>query len=90
MDSLMAVRFILENWKLDNLSAAILLDIKDLMLEFEACLLQHTLRERNVAADFLGSLGHSSPPSLRIWDSPPSGVRPILTGEQLGTCFLRF
>ncbi|GKV09103.1 hypothetical protein SLEP1_g20649 [Rubroshorea leprosula] len=90
MDSLMAVRFILENRKPDNLSAAILLDIKDLMLKFEACLLQHTLREGNAAADFLASLGHSSPPGLRIWDSPPSGVRLILTGDQLGACFLRF
>ncbi|GKV05100.1 hypothetical protein SLEP1_g17144 [Rubroshorea leprosula] len=90
MDSLMAVSFIQEHRMPDNLSAAILVEIQSLMLEFEACLLQHTLREGNAAADFLASLGHSLPPGLRIWSSPPSGLRSILTGDQLGTCFLRF
>ncbi|GLT96250.1 hypothetical protein SLE2022_138910 [Rubroshorea leprosula] len=90
MDSLMVVRFIQEHRMPDNLSAAILVEIQSLMLEFEAYLLQHTLREGNAAADFLASLGHSLPPGLRIWSSPLSGLRSILTGDQLGTCFLRF
>lgn len=66
MDSLMALRFIQENWVPDNISTTILVDIKSLTLEFEVCLLQHTLREGNAAVDFLAFLGHFSPPSLSI------------------------
>ncbi|GLT31602.1 hypothetical protein SLA2020_063310 [Shorea laevis] len=90
MDSLMVVHFIHENREPDNLAATILLDIKALMLEFEDCRLQHILREGNAAAYFLASLGHSLSPGLCIWDSPPSGLRPILTEDQLGVCFLRY
>ncbi|GLT96458.1 hypothetical protein SLE2022_140780 [Rubroshorea leprosula] len=90
MDSLMAVKFINENRESNNLSAAILMDIKNLMSEFEECILQHTLREGNTAADFLVSLGHSSQPGLSLLDFPPIGLRPILTGDQLGASFLRF
>ncbi|GLT50759.1 hypothetical protein SLA2020_242210 [Shorea laevis] len=84
-DSLMAVRFINENREPDNLSAAILLEIKNLMLEFDVCILQHTLREGNAAADFLASLGHSIAPGLHIWDSPPGGLCKIsLKGTRWG------
>ncbi|GLU17744.1 hypothetical protein SLE2022_341000 [Rubroshorea leprosula] len=81
MDSLVAVRSIIEKREPDNLSAAILMDIRSLMSEFEECILQHVLREGNVAADFLASLGHSSPPGRSLLDSPPAGLWPILTGD---------
>ncbi|GKV16524.1 hypothetical protein SLEP1_g27155 [Rubroshorea leprosula] len=73
----------------DNLAAALLSDIRDLMAQFESCMLQHVLREGNAAADFLASLGHTSPPGLSILDSPPTGLRPILLGDQMGASFLR-
>ncbi|GLU08869.1 hypothetical protein SLE2022_257530 [Rubroshorea leprosula] len=88
MDSLMAVRFIHEKREPDNLSAAILLEIRSLMQSFEACTLQHVLREGNTAADFLASLGHTAPPGLTIWDSPPNGLAKFLQGDQLGVSFL--
>ncbi|GLT90049.1 hypothetical protein SLE2022_080010 [Rubroshorea leprosula] len=87
MDSQMAVRFINEDRLVDNLSVAILLDIKSWMLEFEACTMHQNLRERNAAVDYLASLGHSSQPSLSILNSPPCGLLPILLGDQLGACF---
>ncbi|GKV33278.1 hypothetical protein SLEP1_g41806 [Rubroshorea leprosula] len=90
MGSLMVVHFIHENREPDNLAATILLDIKALMLEFEDCRLQHILLEGNAAADFLASLGHSSSPGLCSWGSSPNGLRPILTGDQLGVCFFRY
>ncbi|GLT48051.1 hypothetical protein SLA2020_216930 [Shorea laevis] len=90
MDSLVAIRFIIEKRELDNLSAAILMDIRSLMFEFEECILQHVLQQGNVAADFLASLGHSSPPGISLLDSPPTGLWPILTGDQLGVSFLCF
>ncbi|GKV18865.1 hypothetical protein SLEP1_g29190 [Rubroshorea leprosula] len=74
MDSLVAVRFIIEKREPDNLSAAILMDIRSLMSEFEECILQHVLREGNAAADFLAPLGHSSPPGRSLLDSPPTGL----------------
>ncbi|GLT41648.1 hypothetical protein SLA2020_156950 [Shorea laevis] len=89
MDSQMAVRFINEGREVDNLFTAILLDIKSLMLEFEACTVHHILRERNAAADYLASLGHSSQPGLSILNSPPCGLLPILLDDQLGVCFVR-
>ncbi|GLT37160.1 hypothetical protein SLA2020_114940 [Shorea laevis] len=81
MDSLISVRLINENRELDNLSAAILLEIKNLVQGIDVCILQHTLREGNAAADFLASLGHSTAPRLHIWDSPPSGLWNILEGD---------
>ncbi|GKV04202.1 hypothetical protein SLEP1_g16396 [Rubroshorea leprosula] len=89
MDSLMAVRFVNERREPDNLAAALLSDIRDLMAQFESCMLQHVLREGNAAADFLASLGHTSPPGLSILDSPPTGLRPILLGDQMGASSLR-
>ncbi|GKV35829.1 hypothetical protein SLEP1_g44040 [Rubroshorea leprosula] len=77
MDSQMAVRFIYEDREVDNLSVAILLDIKSLMLEFKACTVHHILREKNAAADYLASLGHSSQSGLSILNSPPCGLLPI-------------
>ncbi|GLU16149.1 hypothetical protein SLE2022_325970 [Rubroshorea leprosula] len=90
MDSLVVVRFIIDKRELDNLSVAILMDIRSLMSEFEECILQHVLREGNATADFLASLGHSSPPGRSLLDSPPTSLWPILTGDQLGVSFLRF
>ncbi|GLT60485.1 hypothetical protein SLA2020_332490 [Shorea laevis] len=90
LDSLMAVRFINDNREPNNLSAALILDIKLLMGDFQACVLQHTLREGNAAADFLASMGHSSQPGLHVLDSPPTDLRHILAGNQLGASFLRY
>ncbi|GLT87021.1 hypothetical protein SLE2022_051250 [Rubroshorea leprosula] len=90
MDSLVVVIFIIEKREPHNLSAAILMDIRSLMFEFEECILQHVLREGNAAVDFLASLEHSSPLGISLLDSPPTGLWPILTGDQLGVSFLRF
>ncbi|GKV49295.1 hypothetical protein SLEP1_g56052 [Rubroshorea leprosula] len=89
LDYLMAVRFINNNRDPDNLSAAFILDIRLLMRDFQARVLQHTLREGNAVADFLASMGHSSQLGLRVIDSPPDGLRYILVGDQLGASFLR-
>ncbi|GLT50394.1 hypothetical protein SLA2020_238810 [Shorea laevis] len=89
LDSLMVVHLINNNREPDNLSAAIVLDIKNLTSEFQDCILQHTLREGNAAADYLASLGHNSQPGLSILNTPPVGLRHILAGDQLGASFLR-
>ncbi|GLT57950.1 hypothetical protein SLA2020_308830 [Shorea laevis] len=85
----MVVHLINNNREPDNLSAAIVLDIKNLISEFQDCILQHTLREGNAAADYLASLGHNSQPGLSILNTPPVGLRHILAGDQLGASFLR-
>ncbi|GLT46558.1 hypothetical protein SLA2020_203020 [Shorea laevis] len=90
MDSLIAVRLINEGRDLENSTTNLLLDIRNLMAEFEVCNLQHTLREGNSAADFLAALGHSSSPGTTILDFPPTGLYSILIGDSMGASFLRY
>ncbi|GKV49142.1 hypothetical protein SLEP1_g55908 [Rubroshorea leprosula] len=84
MDAFISVCLVNENREPDNLFLAILLEIKNLMQGIDVCILQHTLREDNAAADYLASLGHSTAPGLHIWDSPPSELWNILEGDQMG------
>ncbi|GLU14821.1 hypothetical protein SLE2022_313680 [Rubroshorea leprosula] len=90
MDSMIAVRLINEGRDLENSTTNLLLDIRNLMAEFEVCTLQHILREGNSAADFLAALGHSSSPGTTILDSPPTGLYSILIGDSMGASFLRY
>ncbi|GKV06533.1 hypothetical protein SLEP1_g18418 [Rubroshorea leprosula] len=90
MNSMIAVRFINEGRDLENLTTNLLLDIRNLIAEFEVCTLQHTLREGNSAADFLAALGHSSPPGTTILDSPPAGLHAILIRDSMGVSFLHY
>ncbi|GLT42791.1 hypothetical protein SLA2020_167750 [Shorea laevis] len=73
----------------DGLATALILDIKALAASFEFCLLSHTLREGNSAADFLASLGHSSPYGTTFLPSPPSGMASLLLGDAMGILFPR-
>ncbi|GLT64512.1 hypothetical protein SLA2020_369990 [Shorea laevis] len=73
----------------NGLATALILDIKALVASFEFCLLSHTLREGNSAADFLASLGHSSPYGTTFLSSPPSGMASLLLGDAMGILFPR-
>ncbi|GKV16725.1 hypothetical protein SLEP1_g27324 [Rubroshorea leprosula] len=61
LDSMTALQAVHAECLPNGLATALILDIKALVASFEFCLLSHTLREGNSAADFLASLGHSSP-----------------------------
>ncbi|GLU04794.1 hypothetical protein SLE2022_219250 [Rubroshorea leprosula] len=71
MDYMIVVRFINEGRDLENLTTNLLLDIRNLMAEFEVCTLQHTLREGNSAANFLAA-----------WDTPLHQAPPFWTLHQ--------
>ncbi|GLT29139.1 hypothetical protein SLA2020_040240 [Shorea laevis] len=74
----------------DGLATALILDIKALTVSFEFCLLSHTLREGNsTTADFLASLGHSSPHGTTFLPSPPSAMASLLLGDAMEILFPR-
>ncbi|GKU87267.1 hypothetical protein SLEP1_g1697 [Rubroshorea leprosula] len=89
MDSLMAVQLI-QARKIGNGSFSVLLaDILVLSDAFTDCLVQHTLREGNAAADYMAALGHNSTPGITIFQDPPVGISMIMHGDCVGASFLR-
>ncbi|GKV23775.1 hypothetical protein SLEP1_g33471 [Rubroshorea leprosula] len=89
MDSLLAVQAILARKTGDGPASILLLDIFHLVNSFEVCTVQHTLREGNVAADYMASIGRILTQGTRFFQSPPPGIRSILHEDNIGTLFLR-
>ncbi|GLT41963.1 hypothetical protein SLA2020_159880 [Shorea laevis] len=89
LDSMIALQAVQAECLPDGLATALILDIKALVASFELCLLSHTLREGNSTADFLASMGHSSPYGMTFLSSLPLGMASLLLGDAMGILFPR-
>ncbi|GLT80127.1 hypothetical protein SLA2020_515820 [Shorea laevis] len=89
MDSLMAIHLIQTRQVQRGPYSVLLSDILVLLYGFSTCIVRHTLREGNSAADFMASLGHKSSLGATIYPTPPAGISMFLHGDAVGTMFLR-
>ncbi|GKV23249.1 hypothetical protein SLEP1_g33000 [Rubroshorea leprosula] len=89
MDSLFTVQMIQARKAGDGQTSVLLLDIFHLVNSFEVCIVQHTLREGNTAADFMASIGQDLNHSTTFFPTPPPDISGILHGDSIGTLFLR-
>ncbi|GKV26433.1 hypothetical protein SLEP1_g35733 [Rubroshorea leprosula] len=90
MDSLLAVQQI-QSWKVSAGAASVLLnDICLLLDSFSSCLVQHTLREGNYAANFMASIGHTVDLGTTLFPTPPMGISTILQSDCTGAMSLRY
>ncbi|GLU14630.1 hypothetical protein SLE2022_311900 [Rubroshorea leprosula] len=89
MDSLLVVQMIQARKAGDGQTLVLLLDIFHLVNSFEVCIVQHTLREGNTAADFMASIGQDLNHDTTFFPTPPPDISSILHGDSIGTLFLR-
>ncbi|GLT52279.1 hypothetical protein SLA2020_256270 [Shorea laevis] len=89
MDSLLAVQMIQARKTGDGRTSVLLSDILHLLSSFTVCTIQHTLREGNMAADFMASIGQHLTQGTTFFSDPPEGIGSILHGDSIGTLFLR-
>ncbi|GLU24096.1 hypothetical protein SLE2022_400600 [Rubroshorea leprosula] len=89
MDSLLAIQLIQNRQVSAGPASVLLTDIFVLIDFFSSCLVQHTLREGNLAADFMASMGHELTLGTTPFPTPPVDIHMILQSDHLGTMFLR-
>ncbi|GLT62305.1 hypothetical protein SLA2020_349530 [Shorea laevis] len=89
LDSLLAIQFIQGRQKSARSASVLLANILLLIDSFSICLVQHTLREGNSAADFMASMGHDLALGTTFYPTPPVGINMILHSDCIGTVFLR-
>ncbi|GKV48718.1 hypothetical protein SLEP1_g55522 [Rubroshorea leprosula] len=89
MDSLLAIQLIQNRQVSAGPASALLTDIFMLIDFFSSCLVQHTLREGNLAADFMASMGHELTLGTTPFPTPPVDIHMILQSDHIGTMFLR-
>ncbi|GLT49358.1 hypothetical protein SLA2020_229210 [Shorea laevis] len=89
MDSLLAIQLIQNRQIAAGPASVLLTDIFLLIDSFSNCLVRHTLREGNSAADFLASMGHDLALGTTFFPTPPTGIHMILQSDYIGTRFLR-
>ncbi|GLT88451.1 hypothetical protein SLE2022_064770 [Rubroshorea leprosula] len=89
MDSLMAIQLIQTRQVEEGPFSVLLTDILVLLDAFSNCIVRHTLRKGNSAADFMASLGHKSPLGTTFYQNPPVGISMLMHGGTIGTMFLR-
>ncbi|GKV26092.1 hypothetical protein SLEP1_g35445 [Rubroshorea leprosula] len=89
MDSLLAIQLIQTRQVSVGPASVLLTDIFLLIDSFSHCLVQHTLREENSAADFMASMGHDLTLGTTFFPTPPRGIHMILQSDSVGTMFPR-
>ncbi|GKV38629.1 hypothetical protein SLEP1_g46518 [Rubroshorea leprosula] len=89
MDSLLAIQLIQNRQVSAGPASVLLTDIFMLIDFFSSCLVQHTLREGNLAADFMASMGHELTLGTTPFPTPPVDIHMILQSDHIGTMFLR-
>jgi ribonuclease HI len=87
-DSLLVVNLIIGDTSQCHAYALIIQDIKDILFSRNYSL-HLTLREGNQCADFMAKLGASTDGELSVHSSPPEGLIPLLSTDELGTLFIR-
>lgn len=87
-DSLHAVNLINSDTSHYHVYDVLIQDIKDL-LNSRGYTLHHTLRESNQSADFMAKLGAFADDVLTVHSTPPEGLLPLLSMDELGTIFIR-
>lgn len=89
-DSKDVVRLVRETVDTHHLHHAILADIEEYINREWQISISHVLREANSCADFLARDGSSDQNlGVKIWEDPPTALRPLLLADRMGTCFLR-
>ncbi|CAL0327701.1 unnamed protein product [Lupinus luteus] len=83
-DSLQAISLVTHDIPQYHIYATIATTIQDLLRRTWTVCLEHSVRETNYPADFLAKLGAREDMEWKVWDSPPSGISPLLTTDQLG------
>ncbi|GKV30136.1 hypothetical protein SLEP1_g38991 [Rubroshorea leprosula] len=89
MDSLMAIQLIQARQVERGPYSILLPEILVLIDAFSTCIVRHTLREGNCAADFMASLGHKSLLGTTFYQTPPAGISMLMHGDAIGTMFLK-
>ncbi|GLT26417.1 hypothetical protein SLA2020_014840 [Shorea laevis] len=89
MDSLLVVQMIQGRKRTEGMASILFSDIFAMLNSFDSCIMQHTLREGNFAADFMASLGHSLLHGTVYYQAPPVGIGVILQGDIAGPMLCR-
>lgn len=88
-DSLVAKLLINEHNIEFHRFATIIQEIRDFLALPWTVELKHTLREGNMCADHLAKLGARSDVKLQIFETPPSDLHLLLTGDAAGVAYPR-
>ncbi|XP_057432959.1 uncharacterized protein LOC130725784 [Lotus japonicus] len=88
-DSLAAVTLVNEGCERTHPYAALVLQIREMMLKDWEVICRHTLREANQVADCLANLAHSLDLGTHVLDVPPPSCRNLLFFDVTGVSYPR-